>query len=302
MGLPARTGPVIPGARVFLMKFLSLVTTTVLVGLVCPAFAAVLEEESFNYPSNSGESVNGLNGGTGWGGNQWSDSDMDVILASDGMSLTYPAGLTLTPNGTRIEIDGADSLAQATRNLGTTMNLGANSQTWYSSALFNRSAVTGESAGVSFLRTSDGAVRWFYGIDENGNFRVAVAPDQSTQRAISLFTAAADTTYLVVARIRTNTGPNGNDEVFLKVFAPGDTVFEPASDDAWDLRANGNSGVVLNQVRLDFTNTAGETNQFDELRVGTSFADVTGIPEPGSAVLLVLGGLVPLLRRRRVRL
>src|SRR5262245_6975610 len=124
---------------------LSRIAAALLFGLASPAFATVLEKESFDYPSNLDQRVNGLNGGTGWGSNQWSDPDTDVLLAADGMSLTYPAGLTLTPEGTRIEIDGADTLAQATRNLGTTMNLATNSQDFYSSALFNRSAVTGES-------------------------------------------------------------------------------------------------------------------------------------------------------------
>ena len=263
------------------------------------ASAAVLETDSFNYPSNLGGSVNALNGGTGWGG-AWVDPDADVLLATDNGTLTYPAGLTLTPTGTRIEITANTTSSEATRLLGTTMNLATNSQTWYSSALFNRSAITGESAGVSFIRTTDNVVRWFYGIDANGNFKVAVDPSQTSQSAVSLFTAAINTTYLVVARIRTNTGAGGNDEVFLKIFAPGDTVAEPLNDAGWDLVSNGNSGVILNQVRLDFTNATGQKNQFDELRIGTTFADVSGvIPEPATASLLALGALVPLFARRR---
>ena len=44
------------------------------------------------------------------------------------------------------------------------------------------------------------------------------------------------------------------------------------------------------------------TNAFilvDELRVGTSFADMTVIPEPGTVFLLGVGGLALLLRLRR---
>jgi hypothetical protein len=278
--------------------FTIVIAAALVAGLAVPAVATVLEVEQFNYPGSLGSSVDGLNGGTGWGANAWSDPDNDVTLGATNASLTYPAGLTLTPTGTRIEITGADSLAQATRNLGTTMNLSTNGLNWYSSALFNRSAVTGVSTGVNFLRTSDGVIRWFYGIDSNGNFKVAVDPSQGTQSATSLFTAAIDTTYLVVARIRTNTA-SGNDEVFLKVFGPNDVVTEPTSDIGWDLAASGNSGVILNQVRLDMTSTAGQKNQFDEFRVGTTFADVSGVPEPSAEALLAFGALVPLFKRRR---
>jgi len=256
--------------------------------------AAVLETEPFNYPSNLGSSLNGLNGGTGWA-NAWSNADGNVTLASTNGSLSYPASVPLTPSGSRVAVTAATTLTQATRNLGTTMNLATGGQTWYSSALFNPSAVAGESAVVNFIDNS-GNIRWTYGIDGTGHFTVSVNP--SGQQAATTTTLSAGTTYLLVSRIRTNTGPAGNDEVFLKVFAPGDAVAEPATDAGWDITANGNSGVTLTNVRLDFANAAGQTNQFDEFRVGTTFTDVTGVPEPAGLSLLTLPALA-LLRRRR---
>lgn len=252
------------------------------------ALAGLLEYEPFDYPANLGQSVNTLNGGTGWGG-AWSDTDTDVPLASTNASLSYPGG-TGSPTGGRIELTAADTSAQAVRAPGTTMNLSTSGQTWYSSALMRRSALTGELSTVSFINGTN--IRWFYGVDANGKFTVAVDPGNAAQRATSTaLQAEADTTYLLVAKIRTNTAAGGNDDVFLQVFGPNDVIAEPATDNDWTLRANGNSGVTLNSIRLDFANGDGQTNQFDEFRVGTTWADVApaAVPEPSTLALVAIG-------------
>ena len=99
--------------------------------------------------------------------------------------------------------------------------------------------------------------------------------------------------------MRTNTGTASADEVFLSIFREGDGIFEPALDSDWDLRASGGSGVMLERFRLAMSNAAGERNEFDEFRVGTTFADVTGIPEPTSASFLIFGATLLSRRRRR---
>ena len=260
----------------------------------------MLEIEPFDYPSSLGSGLNGLSGGTGWTA-AWVDTDSLPNLAPTNLSLDYPSGVPLAESGGRISISGDAANNVATRMLGSTMSLANNGSTFYSSALFRRSAVTGELTSVLFDRTSDGVIRWFYGIDTNGFFSVAVDPSNVAQRATSTFQAAANTTYLLVAKIRTNTGAAGADEVFLQVFEEGDVIAEPALDSAWDLRASGGSTVTLERLRLAGSNVLGQTNEFDELRIGTSFADVTGvagIPEPASAALLGIG-TIALLRRRR---
>ena len=85
--------------------------------------------------------------------------------------------------------------------------------------------------------------------------------------------------YLLVSRIRTNTGPGGNDEVFLKIYPEGSLVTEPLTDADWDLRAAGNSGITLERA-AGVLQRRRQTNQFDELRVATTFAG--GVPEPGA--------------------
>ena len=64
-----------------------------------------------------------------------------------------------------------------------------------------------------------------------------------------------------------------------------------------------NNSYGLEQATIDFPGgSAGESFEVDELRVATSFSEAvpfTAIPEPASAVLIGLGGVLMLTRRRR---
>jgi hypothetical protein len=261
--------------------------------------AAVLASEGYNYTAD-GTSLNGKGGGTGFAA-AWADADNDVLLSTSAGSLSYPAGVTLTPTGTRVELTAADTAAAATRQLATGMSLATGGNVFYASGLFRRSAVSGEQSLVQFRDTVAGNIRWSFGINNAGSFLVSVNPTDANQVATG-GTAAADTTYLIVARIRTNTGTGGNDEVFLQAYGPGDTVIaEPAADTDWQLRSSGGSSVTLTFAELLMANAAGATNQFDELRVGTTFADVTGVPEPASVGVLAVAAVGLLARRCRGR-
>lgn len=266
--------------------------------LVNQTEAVELASEPFDYPASLSAGLSGTAGGNGWAG-AWSDVDAFPTIASSYTSLEYPSGVLLGETGGRIEVTGTATNNPAGRSLATPMDLSLGGQSFYSSALFRRSAVTGELSSVLLERASDSAIRWFYGIDTNGFFSVAVNPSEPLQRATSTFAAEADVTYLLVSRMRTNSGAGSADEVFLSVFREGDGVFEPALDSEWDLRASGGSGVMLERFRLAMSNAAGERNEFDEFRVGTTFADVTGIPEPASVSLLAFGATLLFRRRRR---
>lgn len=260
--------------------------------------AALLQSESFAYPVSS--SLSGRNGGTGWGA-AWQDGDNDVTTGASDTSLSYPTGVTLSSAGGRVSLSSEDSAAGATRALGAGVNLGANNSFWYASSLFRRSSITAGETAVEFVRSSDNIVRWSYGINALGQFYASVDPGNAAQIVTTTALAQPDTTYLVVAKIRTNTGAGSppNDEVFLNFYGPGDTVGAEPGDTGWALRTQGNSGVILDQLRLRFSNAAGTTNEFDELRVGTAWADVTGVPEPTALAGVAVGGLLLLRRQRR---
>jgi hypothetical protein len=254
--------------------------------------AALLEYEGFDYPAALGSSLNGQNGGTGWGA-AWADADNDTRIDSANTSLAYPAGVGFTPSGSRIELTATDSSVQATRALGTSMNLNSSSNVFYASALFQTSAVTGQTSGIDFF---DGAsnLRWRFGINGAGNFFVGMDPNQASQLATSTTTLTPNTTYLLVSKMSTGTGTNGLDQVFLKVYDASSIVGNEPTLAEWDLTASGGSSVTLISARLNMANGAGQTNYFDELRIGTTWADVVNpvpIPEPGTISLLAAGVL-----------
>lgn len=262
------------------------------------ALATLTAYESFNYPGSLGSSINTLNGGTGFS-NAWTNTDADASLSSTNSSLSYPPSSPLTPQGAHLALTAADASTVAFRGLSSTMNLAANGLNFYSSALMSINSL-GQAVSVQF---SDGTnVRWNYGINAAGNFTVGVAFGNVGQTANSLFTATPNTTYLVVAYLRTNTGASGADQVFLSVFDPAETITAPSSDAGWDIAASGGSTITLNRASLNFNNAAGGALLFDEFRIGTTFLDVTGvIPEPGHALLCGLSGLAMLARRRWLR-
>lgn len=278
------------------MKYRSLLLAVL--PLSAPLAQATLTiQESFSY--TTGSSLNSQNGGTGFSA-AWAATTSPTI-SSINSSLTYPVSSPLTSSGAHVVGPAAGASTAATRNLatGAQMSLATNGLGFYSSSLVTISEI-GQTITIGFSDATPN-IRWTYGINATGNFYASVAPDSASQIATTSFTAIPGTTYLVVSYIRNNTDPSGYDEVFIKVYASTDTVIAPANDNSWDARASGNSGVILNRLRVNMTNTAtGGTMGLDEIRVGTTFLDVTGvIPEPSHALLSGLALTLGLVRRKR---
>ncbi|MDZ7619508.1 MAG: PEP-CTERM sorting domain-containing protein, partial [Patescibacteria group bacterium] len=103
-------------------------------------------------------------------------------------------------------------------------------------------------------------------------------------------------TYLLVAKIDAN--PSVDDVFSLKIYDQSMTpdLIEPTS---FDLVAMNGSGVNLGYMLIGM-NTGGA---IDEIRIGTTWAVVIGVPEPSSAAMLlsvVLGACVTFRPRRRI--
>lgn len=271
-----------------------------MVSFVGSAQAALQLYEPFDYgPQDNATKFlkgdNDHNGGTGWA-NEWKansgnpESTGGVRLDLAEVTQPYPAGTNLTSTGGRIENDfggGSSDRAMTTAiNMNTPGDL-------YFSALVNWS--TGAAFRAEFVRSSDGVVRWTpFDIDASGNVKTGVVGLGSGSVALS-----SGVDYLFVGKIDRVAG-GGADTASLSIFevsSPGAFLTAPVT---WDVTGAGASGVVMDLFRLTMDN--GTTSIVDEIRLGTTYADVVGIvPAPAAlpAGLLCLASIAARRRRRR---
>lgn len=89
------------------------------------------------------------------------------------------------------------------------------------------------------------------------------------------------------------------DILSVRNYHVGDTIDSDPGSVAWDLQGGGSSDLSATHL-LMWLNGSGQ-GEFDAIRVGTTWEDVTGIPEPSVAGLAALAGVVLFSRRRRSR-
>lgn len=248
------------------------------------AHAQVLE--TFDYAV--GTTIDGKNGGTGWG-TAWFDAfQQGTFTETIGAgSLSYS---TLTTSGNRFDttsiIAGNGTFVEQQRDVASG-NIFGDGTTAYISVLMNSASVGtsgyfGLVAGSAFIGGGGGA----YSLGRAGQASTA-----------STVADTVGTTALLVLRADLVAG---NDTLRLYVNPTSDS--EPLVADV--TRTDFDLGSLS---RYGFTWGQGGGASFDELRVGTSFASVTPglaatvVPEAGTGVLLlgaVTVGLVAVARRR----
>jgi hypothetical protein len=150
----------------------------------------------------------------------------------------------------------------------------------YTSALFKKTRANGEGSGDNILIEfvdSMGNRRWGFGI--------AGAEDAPWLNANGSLTASTQVTpgdtYFLVAKIVSSAA--GMDTGFLKVFGTGYASQVPAAEPTtWDVTLTETTNAILDRirVRLDSGNTTGFPGQVDEIRLGDTWASVTGGLEP----------------------
>lgn len=264
------------------------------------AGAALISYEGFDYSSGA---QSGLAGGVGWAG-AWTDgggADCTLNLASTG--LTQGA---LTPSGLSL----ANTGAIAFRTLGTTAAASvasassANGEIWIS-------VVAGQPSG-----TYGGITLWNAGStdlsDDAGNYNLVLGrndydggnwswTDTSSvgNGAGSGVTAATQVLYVMRLGFE-----SGRTSVGFYLFTGANPGAAPQLSEA----TYSNIASVIedssgNRPVFDRIRVSGGGMNLDEIRIGTSFADVvpTAVPESGTYGLMGAGALaaVALVRRRR---
>ena len=240
------------------------------------AQASPIASEEFSYAPGS---IAGLNGGSGFT-SAWRGSD--TVDAAD---LTYPGLLTA---GGHFVSSGGNS--GAFRDLGTFY--GTDTTTVFVSFVLSAqpgfSTTNPDYAGLSFFDANDGAERLFLGQTfqaTNYGFERSGGASATTGTAVS-----SSPTFLVAEFIF----QAGNDTVNLYVNpTPGLAAPDVAATSA------SVSDFYFDRIRLQSGLDGGETFNFDEVRLGTTYADVSPAPEPTSILLLGITGVGLLARRRR---
>lgn len=265
------------------------------------ASAALITYDGVNYAAGA---LNGNNGGTGWSGAYQANGTNNTVVDANG--LTYQ-NLQVEGGSVRTTTGGATTLLNF-RNLNNVYGDDETGETWIS-FLGRRNGVTATNlfAGISFYNssgtgTADGEVSFANTTVSPLVWRILdLGANLSTNTNISI---ASDTTYLLVARIVWNTPDAGlagattagNEAVYLYV--------NPTIGGGTPTTASANAGRNITLANFDKIRVAGQNAvdyTFDEFRIGSTFDDVTPIPEPSAILLscLAAAGLLGCFHRRR---
>lgn len=245
-----------------------------------PASASLLAYEGFGYPA--GANLNGQNGGPGWAGAWATFFGPPTLIDGAGLafgSLAVTQGAAATPLSS--DPVAGNNIANYFRTLASPV--GADNTTLYVSLLLRPEANFGFYGGLNlggFFIGKSGPVPTYSLESGGGNI------------ASSSTVAQQGETVLLVLRAQFLPG----DDIFSLFVNPVPGAAEPLLADAtmtnFDLGTQ--DGITINNASAWTT---------DEIRFGSTFADVTpaAVPAP-SVALLVAGGLVLVgLARRRGR-
>lgn len=232
------------------------------------AEAALSSYDGFGYTAGA---LAGNAGGSGWSGT-WT-GDHALI---DG-SLAYGP---LATSGNRVSLTGS----QAFRNLGSTMG-GAGTETWISFL----GVITGSDIGISLFE--GGAEKNFMGTSGGigGNWGHVIGAN--------LDTGVAGSTEPHFYVLQISTPATGDATVNLWLDPDQSSLGSGSAPTGGIARSGTVAPYSFDRVRLGKFG-GGSTNEVDEFRLGTTWADVSPVPEPSTVGLLAIGVLA-LARRRR---
>jgi len=245
----------------------------------------------------SGANLSGNTGGTGWATN-WSAIATGVNVVTAGTPLAYNAGAIQVNGGTRAvsvsALDTTDNVASR--------SFSAQSGTVYFSFLFRLAVGTSDNDFIQFslndntLIANSGSIGDLSNVADANQFATRIGGLSGGTSVNSSTSVAQATTYLLVGKISKVSSTNYNR---MELFINPTTTTETGVVATQNASA-GISSISFFTVRVSNIE-ATDQYQFDELRIGTTWADVVPIPEPASWTALAggLGLLAGLFRRRR---
>ena len=264
-----------------------------------PAGANLLAYEGFDYGA-AGATIQGQNGGTGWAGG-WTaggyNASIHTNYVAGASSLTYPGLLT---GGKSMTTVSEPAISGLVRNFAAPLGA-ANTTEYFSFLARPDGALSGGTFNNYFgmyLNASTGN-DMFIGKPGNGPInQFALETRGGVMQAASGVSINPQQTYLLVVRAD-----------FTASFDRFTLYVNPlvgSPEPAFGTVKNDSDVGTVSGVTLYSTGAY----SLDEIRVGTTFADVTpraggtSVPEPGAAVCLLTGlvGLWGVTRRRRARL
>ncbi len=298
-----------------------LITLLSLLACASQASAALLIYEGFDYAAGV-NGMNGQNGGTGFTA-AWDNGNADVSAGS--MGYTDSGGRALNTSGNRMFVDasGTQGTAGTTiaqfRSIATAVD-GAVGSTLYISLLGQQ--LSGAGRAMNFAFFTDVANNGIYTSQE----RISVGHGTDAPTAAGPFTwgafvfgggnngalpqvigsnysaASINDSTLIVLKIEVNA--SGLDDRFSLFVNP--SLNAEGVPAVTFLRDSLVSLSEIDRIRPfaggSNTTLAPAPSDFDELRIGTAWADVTPftlVPEPGAATMGLLALMGLMVRRRR---
>jgi hypothetical protein len=235
------------------------------------AQASLIASESFNYPI-AGSSLNGQGSGTGFTGTWGGGANFDVVSGLTYSGVSSSGGAASGSGQTYLSLSSAISPA---------------SGSIYFSILLNQSSAN--FGNIGFFNNGGAGELWSFGDTYNGS---GPSPTYALNSASGpgKFNAAAgfndsgvsivpNVTQWLVAQIDYATPSAPVAYLYLNP-AVGST---PLTSSAIATMTGANA-ISINQIRLEDRNFA-----IDEIRIGTTFADVASVPEPSTYAFITLG-------------